>query len=355
LSNKKILITAGGTGGHVFPALSVANELKKNNTVIWVGTKHGIENQIVPKNGIKLFTINISGVRNKGIIKLLLLPVTLSYALLQALIIIIKHRPDVVVGFGGYASIPTCIIAKCFNTPLLIHEQNSVPGMTNKFLAKFATKVMVAFPNVLVDDNTLLVGNPVRDEILNIQKPKFRYEGRSGKLNILVVGGSLGARVFNEIMPAVASKLNNVNSIIHQVGKSDVKAIMNNYKANGFSNVSVVSFIDKMADVYSSTDIIICRSGALTVSEIEASGVAAIFIPYPHAVDNHQTINASHLVEAGGALMLEQSNLTVEALSNMINSLDRIKCKKMAIMANSMAQRNSKQQIVELIRQIIGN
>jgi UDP-N-acetylglucosamine--N-acetylmuramyl-(pentapeptide) pyrophosphoryl-undecaprenol N-acetylglucosamine transferase len=355
LSNKKILITAGGTGGHVFPALSVANELKKNNTVIWVGAKRGIENQIVPKNGIQLFSINISGVRNKGISKILLLPITLAYALLQALIIILKHKPNVIIGFGGYAAIPTCIMGKLCNIPVLIHEQNSVPGMTNRLLAKFVNKVMVAFPDVLIKNNSILVGNPVRDEIINMPAPDLRYANRTGKLNLLVVGGSLGAKIFNDTMPLVAAKLDNVNQITHQSGKTEVDAIVSNYKANGWNNVRVVNFIESIADIYATTDLIICRSGALTVSEIQAAGIAAIFIPYPYAVDDHQTTNVKHLVAAGGALMLEQKNLTPEILASSINSFDREKCKRMAIIANSLAQKSSTQQIVELVNQAVSN
>ncbi len=349
MSKKTILIAAGGTGGHIFPALSVAKQLMPIYEIIWVGAKSGIENNIVPQNNIALKTLNISGLRKKGIFKFILMPFLLLYSFTQAFFVIFSTRPDVIVGFGGYVTFPICFMGWVLRVPVVIHEQNSVAGLTNKLLAKIANHVMVAFDGVLNSKKTSLVGNPVRADILNLAPIHERYSKRCGGLNILVVGGSLGARVFNEIMPQVCSELTNLANITHQVGNSvDKELIIKEYQKYNIS-ANVVNFIDDMAYVYNNADLIVCRSGASTVSEIMAAGIAAIFIPYPYAVDDHQRYNAQPLVDINAGYMIVQSDLTVAKLSGLINSLDRERCMNMALNAHSIAITDSVSRIVNII------
>lgn len=352
LNKRTVLITAGGTGGHVFPALSIAKELLSEYEVIWVGAKTGIENDIVPKNNIPLLTINISGMRKKGMLKMLMMPFLLIRAFWQCLKIIIKHRPDVVVGFGGYATFPICFMAYLLKIPVVIHEQNSVAGLSNRVLSKFASTVMVAFDGVLSSKKTKLVGNPVRGDIVAIENPATRYKKRSDGLNVLIVGGSLGAKALNDIMPEVVSKLTNINQVLHQVGRGDAGAVKKHYQDLKV-NAQVVNFIDDMAMVYENTDLIICRSGASTVSEVCVAGIAAIFIPYPYAVDDHQRYNAEPLVSNGAAYMILQSKLTADGLKDLISSLDREKCRVMAEKAKEVAINDSVARIVIIVKNFI--
>lgn len=349
---KTILITAGGTGGHIFPALAVAKLLQANYDLVWVGAARGIENEIVPANKILLETINIYGLRHKGLLKLVLMPIILCQAFFQALKILLRYRPDVIVGFGGYATFPICFMGWLLRLPLLIHEQNSVPGLTNRLLAKCATKVMVAFTGVLTTAKTLVVGNPVRQEILELLPPEQRYANRSGGLNILVLGGSLGAKILNETLPAVFAQFPNLSSVVHQVGRGDAQMVQQQYdKVN--VPAKVVNFIDDMAYAYANADLVICRAGASTVSEICAVGIAAIFIPYPYAVDDHQRFNVEPLAKLDAAKMLLQSQCNTLALVELLQSLDRESCLAMAKKANSLAIGDSSQRICELIIQSI--
>ena len=350
--NKTVLVTAGGTGGHVFPALVVAEELKKYYNVIWVGSTLGIENEIVPKNNIQLEKINISGLRKKGLFKLFKLPFVLIRAIYQAIKIIIKHKPKLVISFGGYASFPVAVTAKLFNIPLIIHEQNSVAGLTNKILAKIANQVLVAFSGVLPSKKTYVVGNPIRSDILQIDDIRTRYASRSGGLNILILGGSLGANIFNEKFPEVFSKVNNVAKIIHQVGRGDIDLVQQNYNKINI-NAQIVKFIDNMALVYNDIDLIICRSGALTVSELCSVGISAIFIPYPFAVDDHQRFNAKPIVDCGAAKMVLQSEFDVTKMAELINSLDRVSCLEMAYAIKQFAIIDSHIQITNAVRNLI--
>ncbi|MDQ5920430.1 MAG: UDP-N-acetylglucosamine--N-acetylmuramyl-(pentapeptide) pyrophosphoryl-undecaprenol [Pseudomonadota bacterium] len=353
LSKKTILITAGGTGGHVFPALSVAKKLQSKYNVLWVGAKIGIENKIVPQNDIPLLNINISGLRKKGLVKMALLPFMLTRAFFQCLTIIFKHRPDIIIGFGGYATFPLCCMGWILSIPVLIHEQNSVSGLTNRILAKFAAVVMVAFDGVLKSKKTVLVGNPVREDILNLLCVSERYNSRQGGLNLLIMGGSLGAQIFNELIPEVCAKLSNINQVVHQVGRGDVVKVQERYQELGIHNVQVMPFIHDIAQVYADSDLIICRSGASTVSEIAAVGIAAIFVPYPHAVDNHQWYNAQELVKNGGAYVLSQSEFSVEKLASLISSLDRAQCLVMAEKSRKLAIVDSTDRILSIIEKHI--
>ncbi len=355
---KKIIFTAGGTGGHIFPALAVAKLCMPEYDILWVGAKGGIENKIIPEHGIPISNVNISGLRKKGILRLIVMPFLLLRAFIQTFIIILRERPDVIVGFGGYATFPVCFMGVILRIPVVIHEQNSVPGLSNKILSWFVNKVIVAFPNVLASKKTVLLGNPVRNDIANIEAPEFRYPPRTGGLNILVLGGSLGAKIFNDILPEVFGMVNDkqgehIASITHQVGKGDHEMVTRLYRKFGITNAIVINFIDDMADMYANIDLVICRAGASTVSEVSACGIAAIFVPYPYAVDDHQKYNALNLVKNGASMMFIQSELKVAELADTLISLDRSKCMDMARRAKKLAIPNSSEKIKEVITSFI--
>ena len=350
--NKTILISAGGTGGHIFPALSIAKKLLHEYNVVWVGAKSGIEATIIPKNNIPLYSVNISGLRNKGSIRKILMPFMLLRSFFECLKIIIKTKPDVIVGFGGYATFSICFVGVMLRIPVIIHEQNSIAGLTNKILSKIVTKVLVAYNGVLESKNTVVTGNPVRDEINNLDAPEIRYKDRSGGLNILVVGGSLGAKKLNEIMPEVCALLPNLDYVVHQVGCGDAGFVSQHYQKLGV-NAKVHSFIEDMAIEYGRADLIICRSGASTVSEIMSAGVATVFVPYPYAVDDHQRYNVEELVKSGASFMVLQEDISTDLLVSMIKSLDREECLKMAKLSRSFAIPDSTDRIVKVIQKYI--
>lgn len=348
-----ILITAGGTGGHIFPAMALANLLQDQYNIVWVGSVLGIENEIVPKANIPLEKINISGLRKKGLAKLILLPFSLSRAFLQALRVILRHKPVVVVGFGGYATFPICLLARLLFIPVAIHEQNSVAGLTNKVLAKFVNRVMVAFNGVLPHRKTILVGNPVRENILTLANPVERYARHDGKLNVLVVGGSLGAKVLNNNLPQVFASLDNIANIVHQVGKSDASLVEEAYRKHGVHSVQVLNFIDDMALQYEKADLIICRSGASTVSEICAVGIAALFIPYPFAVDDHQKFNALPVVKNNGAIMMLQKDFSIKKMVDVLSGLTRDNCLEMALKTKELGILDSTKRIKNIVLELV--
>lgn len=346
MSKPVIIISAGGTGGHIFPALAVAKQLADSYDVVWVGGKVGMENQIIPQNGYPLETVSVAGVRNKGAVRKLMLPFTMLRALFECWCILRKYRPTTVIGFGGYATFPILLAARILGKKTLIHEQNSVAGLTNRTLAKFVNQVLTAFPNVLNSTKTQLVGNPVRQEIIDIAPASTNT---SGKLNILIVGGSLGAKALNDNVPlALNSIKDKIGSIVHQIGRNDGSTVVDFYREHGL-NAQVVSFIDNMAEAYNNSDIIICRAGASTVAEVSCAGKCAIFVPYPYAVDNHQTHNANYLVEQDAAFLLPQSKLTPESLADLINELNPEKCQQIGIKAKSLAITSSTELICAAI------
>jgi UDP-N-acetylglucosamine--N-acetylmuramyl-(pentapeptide) pyrophosphoryl-undecaprenol N-acetylglucosamine transferase len=348
-NSPSIIIAAGGTGGHIFPALAVATRLRElGYLVFWVGTANGMENQLIPQYNIPLQTITIAGVRKKGWRQLIKLPFMLLAAIYQSLRIIKQHKPSVVVSFGGYVSFPLSLAAKLRGVPLIIHEQNSVAGLTNRILAKIANQILVAYANVLPSRKTQLVGNPVRAEFFALETVENRYNAAQGGLRVLVLGGSLGAAIFNQTLPAVFAAVTNVKQIIHQVGNGCIESVTNAYRQLKV-NAKVVKFIDDVAKVYSEVDLIICRSGALTVSEVCASGVAAIFVPYPHAVDDHQRYNALELVNAKAALMIIQQDFTQSRLIELVGSLTRNDCLNMGLAAKKFAISSSCEKIIEVI------
>lgn len=346
---KTIFFSAGGTGGHIFPALAVAKIFEAEYNVIWIGASKGLENEIIPKNGIQLETIKISGLRKKGVQKIFSMPFLLLRAFLQAILLIRKYRPIAIVGFGGYATFPICLMGRLLLIPTLIHEQNAVPGLSNKTLGKFVNKIMVAFDGVLPSAKTIVVGNPVRPEIMNIEDPEKRYAKRSGGLNLLILGGSLGAKVFNDTLPEILSRVDNIASITHQIGRGDKIAVEALYKQYNV-NPKVLNFIDNMAEAYANNDFVICRSGASTVSEIAAVGIAAFFVPYPHAVDNHQYYNARYLEDCAAAEIIVQNDFTRDKIVGKISALNRNICLQMALNGKKHAKINSTNDIYKIIR-----
>jgi len=316
----KVMVMAGGTGGHVFPALAVADELRQKGALVaWLGTERGIETTLVPAANIPLHFIRVEGVRGKGIIGLLKAPFLIVYAIRQALEIMRQEQPDLVIGFGGFASGPGGVAARLLRKPLVIHEQNAVAGTTNRLLARFATKVLTAFDGVF--PQAKVVGNPVRKTISSLPAPFERYEQRQAQqepLHLLVLGGSLGAKAINELLPDALAVLPQHSSVSvwHQTGKKHLETTRELY-AQRQVNAKVDAFIDDMATAYAWADIIVCRAGALTVSEIMAAGAAAVLIPLPSAIDDHQTFNAAILSDVGAGISLAQNDLSAEKLASI--------------------------------------
>jgi UDP-N-acetylglucosamine--N-acetylmuramyl-(pentapeptide) pyrophosphoryl-undecaprenol N-acetylglucosamine transferase len=346
-----VLMMAGGTGGHVFPALAVARELSEQGfNVEWLGTAAGIEADLVPANNIILHTIDIAGLRGKGKLGLLKAPLRIIKAVAAARKVLKDVKPLAVVGLGGYATGPGGVAAYLSGIPLLIHEQNAKAGMTNRLLARIADCVMQAFPGAL--DGALTTGNPVRREVIEIPVPEQR-ESHNGNIRVLVVGGSLGAVALNQTVLAAMQLLpiNERPQLRHQAGKRNVELVQQEYRSASV-DADVTAFIDDMAAAYTWADLIICRAGALTVSEIAAAGCAAIFVPYPHAVDDHQTANAQYLQLAGAALIRQQSELSPEWLAQQWQQLnsDRELLREMASQARKLAVTDATDQVVNQIK-----
>jgi len=350
MKDAPILIMAGGTGGHVFPALAVAHELiALNRSVVWLGTRRGIENRLVPAAGISLEHIRVAGLRRKGVLSWLLAPFNLVVAIWDALRIVRRRRPSVVLGMGGFASGPGGVAAWLLRRPLVIHEQNAAPGLTNRLLAGLAREVLQAFPGSFsASSNARTIGNPVRAELFNLVAPELRVARHDGALRVLVLGGSQGALVLNETVPAAAALLpaELKLDIWHQAGSATLEQALSNYRASDIE-ARVDEFIDDMAAAYGWADMVICRSGALTISEIAAVGLGAVLVPYPSAVDDHQTLNARFLVDAGAAVLIPQARLTAQALANELTSWaqDRALVTERAINARSLAQPNATREL----------
>lgn len=333
-----ILMMAAGTGGHVFPALAVSDELTQRGAVIhWLGTPNGMENGLVAPTGYPFHAIDMQGLRGKGVGRLLKMPVTLLSATMAATKIIRSNQIDVVVGFGGYVTAPGGIAARLTKTPLIIHEQNAIAGMSNRYLSKIATKVLQAFEHTFanseLDAKLETVGNPVRNAITGVDAPTIRYDTNDeSPLKLLVVGGSLGAQVLNDTMPKALALMDHPFEVRHQCGHNNETATQAAYDSEDLRahQFTVQPFIDDMAAAYNWADVIVCRAGALTVTEIQNVGIAAIFVPLPHAVDDHQTANARTLTAHDAAILLPQSELTPQRLSSEIMALNRRTCLAMA-------------------------
>ena len=322
-TQKTALVMAGGTGGHIFPGLAVAQALREQGwKVHWLGAPGSMEERLVPPQGFPLETIDFSGVRGKGLLTLALLPLRLLKAFAQAWAVVRRVRPDVVIGLGGYISFPGGMMATLAGKPLILHEQNSVAGMANKVLANVASRVFCAFPNAL--PGAQWVGNPLRQAFLQQPPPAERFAGRSGPLRILVVGGSLGAKALNDTVPQALALIPPEQRplVRHQSGAKQMQALQASYAAAGVQ-AELTPFIDDTASAYAQADLVICRAGASTVTELAAVGAAAIYVPFPHAVDDHQTTNARFVVDAGGGWVVQQTALSPEKLAHMIQNMQR--------------------------------
>ncbi len=337
-----VMVIAGGTGGHVYPALAVARELRNQGiAVVWVGTRRGIEARVVPAAGFDLECITMRGLRRTGWMSWVLMPVRLGIAVFQVWRIMRRRRPDAVLAMGGFVSAPGGLVAWLQRCPLLIHEQNAVAGLTNRWLAYLATTVMCGFPEAFGTlPGARHVGNPVRAEILALPEPVARMAGRDSPLRILVVGGSQGALVFNKVVPEAVAGLTHRFSlqIWHQAGRSERQRTEQAYRM-ATADARVTEFIDDMAQAYGWADVLICRAGAMTIAEIAASGVAAILVPYPHAVDDHQTANARFLSDRDAAVLIPQGEFDVARVTELLAGFatNRALLQKMAINARACA------------------
>jgi len=336
--SRTILIMAGGTGGHVFPGLAVADVMRSRAwNVVWLGNPGGMEAALVPRHDIAMRWVRFGGLRGKGWLTRLMLPINLTRACWQSLAALRAVRPAVVLGMGGYVAFPGGLMAALTRTPLAIHEQNSVAGLTNRVLARLADRVLVAFPDALAGG--LWSGNPVRRELAALPDPALRYADRSGPLRLLVVGGSLGAQALNEVVPRALALLapQSRPQVTHQSGQRHIEALQRAYQEAGVS-ARTVGFIDDMAAAYGQADLVICRAGAMTVAELAAAGVASLMIPYPHAVDDHQTANARFLSDREAALLIPQSQLEAQALADLLAGLDRARLLVIAQNARALAR-----------------
>lgn len=349
---KNALIAAAGTGGHIFPGLAVAEGLSsKGWNVVWLGTTTGMENRIIPQKNIQFESIEFGGIRGKGLVSWLTMPFKLIQATFDSCKIIARTKPDIVLGFGGYVSLPAGLAAKLLAKKLVIHEQNSVAGLSNKVLSYFTKYAFTAFPNVI--PHALYAGNPLRAEFANVAEPEARFHNRSGPLRILVIGGSLGAKFLNETVPAAIKLLEEKNRpfVMHQSGANQYDDLLSMYKRLNVK-AEVVKFIDNTANAFADADLVICRAGASTVTEITAVGAAAMFVPLPSAVDDHQTKNAQYLVEHNAAWIEPQHELTPEKLANEILKMNRKILLDKAIASKKLNKPNTVATIVKACEEL---
>ena len=351
-----ILIMAGGTGGHVFPALAVADYMKVSGwRVVWLGTKGGMEEILVPQKGYDIEIMDFSGLRGKNLMVWFLLPLRLLLAFWQSAKVLFQIRPDVVLGMGGYPAFPGGIMASLLNKPLLIHEQNSVPGLANKILAKFADKILLGFPNAIRNEKKIIFsGNPVRKEISQLDIPDKRYAERSGKLKLLIIGGSLGAQVLNTIVPKMLRLIpDHMRPLVtHQAGRKHLETLKKNYAEAGVEGELLV-FIENIAVQYADCDLVICRAGALTIAELTVVGIASILVPFPYAVDDHQTSNAKFLSDKDAAVLLPQNELTSQGLAQLLMEFTREKLLGMAMKARELARPDATRLVAEACMEMI--
>ncbi|MDQ6880522.1 MAG: undecaprenyldiphospho-muramoylpentapeptide beta-N-acetylglucosaminyltransferase [Pseudomonadota bacterium] len=350
---KCALVMAGGTGGHIFPGLAVAEALRERAwRVHWLGGPDSMESRLVPPRGFTFETIDFRGVRGKGLKTLVLLPLRLSKAFWQSMQVVRRVQPDVVIGLGGYITFPAGLVSALLGKPLVLHEQNSVAGMANKVLAQVAARVFSAFPQVL--KKARWVGNPLPAVFLQQPGPEQRLGARSGPLKLLVVGGSLGAKALNDVVPQALALIAPAQRplVTHQSGATQIDELRANYAAVRVQ-AELVPFIDDMAQAFAQADIIVCRAGASTVTEIAAIGAAAVFVPFPFAVDDHQTGNAKFLVDAGGGWLVQQGNLTPEWLAGLLESTRRPELVERALKAHAMAKTGATASIVAACEELV--
>ena len=360
MTGRPILVMAGGTGGHVYPALAVAKALQQQSRdIVWLGTHRGLESRVVPAAGISMEWVSIRGLRRKGLLALVVAPVQLAWALIQSLAVIIRRRPAAVLGMGGFVSGPGGVAAWLTRRPLVIHEQNAAAGLTNRLLARLARVVLQAFPgsfNSSIRAET--VGNPVREDIATVPAPESRYAERVGPLRLLVLGGSQGALALNRTVPAALARLpEELRPIVqHQCGAATIDTARKAYAAAGL-DADLVPFIEDMASAYAWADLVVCRAGALTVAELCAVGVPAVFVPYPSAVDDHQTANARPMVEAGAGAIIQEVDLSDASLADELKRwlTARTELLERARRARQLARPQALQRITELCLQLAGD
>jgi UDP-N-acetylglucosamine--N-acetylmuramyl-(pentapeptide) pyrophosphoryl-undecaprenol N-acetylglucosamine transferase len=343
---KTALVMAGGTGGHIFPGLAMAEALRDAGwQVHWLGAPNSMEQDLVPAQGFAFEAVSFGGVRGKGIQTLALLPLRLLRAFWQSLQVVRRVQPHVVLGLGGYISFPGGMMASLWGKPLVLHEQNSVPGMANKLLSQLADRVFTAFPGVFKTGHW--VGNPLRKAFTEQAQPAARFAGRSGPLRLLVVGGSLGAKALNDTVPQALALMSASQrpTVIHQSGAKQIDALRANYQAVGVE-AELVPFIEDMATAFAQADVVICRAGASTVTELAAVGVAAMLVPFPFAVDDHQTTNAQFLVSAGGGWLMPQAELTPQGLADWLSGLDRSQLVAVAEKASAQKKTNATREVL---------
>ena len=357
--NRPILVMAGGTGGHVYPALAVAKALRRQSQdVVWLGTRKGLEARVVPDAGIDMEWLRIQGLRRKGLLALLAAPFALTWALIEALGVMLRRRPAAVLGMGGFASGPGGVAAWLTRRPLVIHEQNAAAGLTNRLLARLARVVLQAFPGSFsAGVGAETVGNPVREDIAAVPAPGERYPGRAGPLHLLVLGGSQGALSLNRTVPAALAllPLKQRPVVRHQCGERTIDTARQAYRDTDIE-VELTPFIDDMAAAYAWADLVVCRAGALTVAELCAVGLPALFIPYPSAVDDHQAKNARPLVDAGAAMLIDEATLSefslADSLRRWLAGRDELQSK--ATRARELARPDSLSRISSVCLELAG-
>ncbi|TFZ07431.1 undecaprenyldiphospho-muramoylpentapeptide beta-N-acetylglucosaminyltransferase [Ramlibacter henchirensis] len=346
------LVMAGGTGGHIFPGLAVAEALRERGwRVHWLGAPGSMESRLVPPRGFTLETIDFGGVRGKGPVTLALLPLRLLRAFWQSIRVVRRVRPDVVIGLGGYITFPAGMMSVLLGKPLVLHEQNSIAGMSNRVLAEVADRVFTAFPKVMSKGRW--IGNPLRTGFLQQPSPEERFAGRTGPLKVLVVGGSLGAKALNEIVPKALALMPPEQRpyVLHQSGAKQIDELHANYAAAGV-HAELTPFIEDTAEGFAEADLVICRAGASTVTEIAAVGAAAVYVPFPHAVDDHQTTNARFIVDAGGGWLIQQRDLTPEGLARLIQGIDRTELLRKAQAAQKVARTSATADMVQACEEL---
>lgn len=352
---RRFVFMAGGTGGHIFPALAVAQALRaRGDQVFWLGSQHGMEQRLVPEQGIPLLSISVRGVRGTGLLRRLLAPIQILRAVWQAFFRLRAVEPDLVIGMGGFASGPGGVAARLQAVPLVIHEQNARPGMSNRLLATLSARVLQAFPSAFAQGITL--GNPVRQSVVELAEPEARMAGRNGRLRLLILGGSQGAGCFNQLLPEFLASLpaEQRPEVWHQTGERQFEATQALYQGLGLSEqVRVAPFISDMAEAYGWADLVMARAGALTVSELACAGLAALLVPYPYAVDDHQTANARYLTDAGAGWLCPQAQLDLPWLGQWWAGLNRQDLLQRAQRARQLAQGQAVQAVVEQLDAVL--
>lgn len=353
-AQRPIMITAGGTGGHVYPGLAVARALiAQGIPVVWMGTRKGLEARVIPAAGIEMAWLDVNGLRGKGWQTIVMAPVNLIRALAQSVGIMLRHKPAAVLGMGGFVAGPGGLVAALMGKPVVIHEQNAVAGLTNKLLSKVSRRVLEGFPNTFVSSSKVMAtGNPVRQDIASLPAPEERLAASTDEpVHVLVVGGSLGAQALNQMVPQALAQLDaSIRPLVrHQAGVKNIDDARNQYVAAGV-DAEVTPFIENMAEAYAWADLVICRSGALTIAELAAAGVAALLVPFPYAVDDHQTANGKYLADNGAALLIQQRDLTPEKLAGVLNGLcsDRVKLRQMSMASRALAKPQATAQVAAI-------